>query len=175
MSVYLREIQIKKETEKNHQQNYPFNIPSIQSLDKLAIDSPVTFFAGENGSGKSTLMEVIAFQCGFNPAGGSRDHSYDLDQATSVLGESIRLSWSFKVTNGFFMRAESFYHFASHLDAVNSTYDKYGGKSLHIQSHGESFISLFNNFREKGIYLLDEPEAALSPQRQLSLCGSCSS
>ncbi len=151
---------------------YPFSLPLIQRLDQLHFDHPVTFFVGENGSGKSTLLEGIAYQCGFHTAGGSRNNSYEVDQAESALGDYLRLSWLPKLTNGFFLRAESFYQFASHIDDVDSI-KNYGGKSLHHQSHGESFLTLFTqkftNAHEKSIYLLDEPEAALSPARQLSL------
>jgi predicted ATPase len=106
--------------------------------------------------------------------GGGRNNAHEVDSASSALGEFIRLSWLPKVTQGFFLRAESFYHFASHLDQLAKEdptfrYQGYGGKSLHQQSHGESFLSLFlNRFGGKGLYLLDEPEAALSPARQLA-------
>lgn len=147
---------------------YPFSIPYIQNLYQLDIKSNVTFFVGENGSGKSTLLEAIADKCDFNTAGGGRNNKYDVHASESALGDYISLSWMPKVMKGFFLRAESFYHFASHIDAVDAL-DAYGGRSLHEQSHGESFLSLFlNRFKGKSIYLLDEPEAALSPQRQLS-------
>ncbi len=113
-------------------------------------------------------MEAVADKCGFHTAGGGRNNTYDVEASESALGDYIRLSWLPKVTSGFFLRAESFYNFASHIDAVGAA-DSYGGQSLHNQSHGESFLSLFlNRFHKKAIYLLDEPEAALSPQRQLS-------
>ena len=153
---------------------YPFSIPAIRELESLHFDSPVTFFVGENGSGKSTLLEAIAYQCGFNTASGGRSDVYEADASDAPLGNYIRLSWMPKVTQGFFLRAESFYHFASYLDRLASEvpsfrYQAYGGRSLHEQSHGESFLSLFlNRFGGKGIYLLDEPEAALSPARQLA-------
>ncbi|WP_028608704.1 AAA family ATPase [Paenibacillus harenae] len=147
---------------------YPFSIPSIKNLQQLDLKNKVTFFVGENGSGKSTLLEAIAEKCEFNTAGGGRNNYYDVHASESALGEYIRLSWLPKVAKGFFLRAESFYNFASHIDDVGA-YDAYGGRSLHQQSHGESFLSLFSNrFKGKAIYLLDEPEAALSPQRQLS-------
>jgi predicted ATPase len=154
--------------------NVPFTVPAIRGMDTLDFDSAVTFFVGENGSGKSTLLEAIAYQCGFNTAGGGRNNAHDVNSSQAALGEYVRLSWLPKVTQGFFLRAESFYHFASHLDQVAKddptfNYQGYGGKSLHHQSHGESFLSLFlNRFGGKGIYLLDEPEAALSPARQLA-------
>ncbi|MEK4229654.1 AAA family ATPase [Solibacillus sp. FSL H8-0538] len=153
-------------------QRYPFNISFLEDFNELDIPNNVTFFVGENGSGKSTLLEAIADLCDFNTAGGSRNHLYDVHEAGSHLSDYIRLSWEQKVARGFFLRAETFYQFASHIDQLEDgrKYDAYGGKSLHHQSHGESFLSLFRHaFGEKSIYLLDEPEAALSPTRQLSL------
>jgi predicted ATPase len=121
----------------------------------------------ENGSGKSTLLEALAECCGFNPEGGNRDHHREVFADRSALAQALRLSWQPRVTDGFFMRAESFYNFATYIERV-SDLRAYGGKSLHEQSHGESFLSLFANRFEQGLYILDEPEAALSPQRQLS-------
>lgn len=150
--------------------HYPFSIPAIKSFYQIEFRSNVTFFVGENGSGKSTLLEAIAHQCSFNTAGGGRNNVYDVLASESVLADYIKLSWMPKITNGFFLRAESFYHFASHIDDVDDTgFRSYGGCSLHKQSHGESFLALFmNRFKGKAIYLLDEPEAALSPSRQLA-------
>ncbi|WP_433958159.1 AAA family ATPase [Cytobacillus horneckiae] len=152
------------------QQDYPFSIPAIRTMDEIEISANVTFFVGENGSGKSTLLEAIADKCEFNTAGGGRNNTYEVHASDSALGDYIRLSWMPKVTNGFFLRAESFYQFSSHLDEVDTTgFRDYGGKSLHHQSHGESFLSLFlHRFKGQAIYLLDEPEAALSPARQLA-------
>ncbi|OPA81228.1 AAA family ATPase [Paenibacillus selenitireducens] len=152
---------------------YPFNIPSIVHLDRLAFTRNVTFFVGENGSGKSTLLEAIAYQCGFNTAGGSQNNTYELADSGALLGDYIRLSWMPKIRQGFFLRAESFYQFAAHIDELakedRRAYASYGGKSLLAQSHGESFFSLFQHrFGQRGIYLLDEPEAALSPAKQLA-------
>lgn len=148
--------------------DYPFSIPIIKNFEELNLKSNVTFFVGENGSGKSTLLEAIADKCGFHTAGGSRNNQYEVHASESPLTKYIRLAWLPKVTNGFFLRAETFYHFASHIDAVEASY-AYGGRSLHEQSHGESFLSLFlHRFHGKAIYLLDEPEAALSPSRQLT-------
>ncbi|HTM05512.1 MAG TPA: AAA family ATPase [Vicinamibacterales bacterium] len=146
---------------------HPFNIRAFAQGIDLGIRSPVTFFVGENGSGKSTLLEAIAECCGFNPEGGNRDHHRATFADRSRLAQALRLSWRPKVTQGFFLRAESFYNFASYIETV-SDMSAYGGTSLHAQSHGESFMSLFTNRFERGIYILDEPEAALSPQRQLS-------
>ncbi|HXV64990.1 MAG TPA: AAA family ATPase [Vicinamibacteria bacterium] len=146
---------------------FPFNIRAFSHGIDLTFRSNVTFFVGENGSGKSTLLEALAECCGFNPEGGNRDHHRATFADRSPLAQALRLSWQPKVTEGFFMRAECFYNFATYIDEV-SNLRAYGGKSLHQQSHGESFLSLFVNRFEQGIYILDEPEAALSPQRQLS-------
>ncbi|MCF6095359.1 AAA family ATPase [Microaerobacter geothermalis] len=169
MPVYLRSLRLLKENMKQGEAaEYPFHIDSIQSLEELTFESSVTFFVGENGSGKSTLLEAIAYQCGFHTAGGSRNNFYNVYASESILGPYIRLSWLPKITRGFFLRAETFYNFSSHIDDIGAR-GAYGNKSLHAQSHGESFWSLFKNrFTKKGIYLLDEPEAALSPTRQLS-------
>lgn len=170
--IYLRTIKLLREQFQSADR-YPFCLPSLQSLEEIELEASVTFFVGENGSGKSTLLEAIAYQCGFHTAGGSRHNYYEVDRSESSLGDYIRLSWMPKQTNGFFLRAESFYQFASHIDemvrAGATSYGHYGGRSLHEQSHGESFLSLFvNRFTGKGIYLLDEPEAALSPMRQIA-------
>jgi predicted ATPase len=146
---------------------FPFNIPAFRNGINLDLPSPVTFFVGENGSGKSTLLEALAEVSGFNPEGGSRDHYREGMAQRSELAPALKLSWLPKMTEGFFMRAESFYNFASYIDDV-SDLARYGGKSLHRQSHGESFLALFQNRFQRGLYILDEPEAALSPQRQLT-------
>jgi predicted ATPase len=146
---------------------HPFNVRAFSKGINLQFRSNVTFLVGENGSGKSTLIEAIAECCGFNPEGGNRDHHFATFGDRSALASALRLAWLPKVTEGFFLRAESFYNFATYIEQV-STLLPYGGKSLHQQSHGESFLALFVNRFEQGIYLLDEPEAALSPQRQLS-------
>ncbi|MFD0676667.1 MULTISPECIES: AAA family ATPase [unclassified Paenibacillus] len=157
---------------------YPFTVPALAQTKGLPFGGPVTFFVGENGSGKSTMLEAIAWQCGFHTAGGSANQTYELDGTEADFGPYIRLTWNRKVTSGFFLRAESFFNFANYLDQMvreqpqyrHEFYAPYGGKSLHEQSHGESFLSLFRNrFGRRAIYLLDEPEAALSPARQLSL------
>lgn len=167
--VYLRTIKLLRENFPNTKE-YPFHLPSLRKLEAIELDSSVTFFVGENGSGKSTLLEAVAYQCGFHTAGGSRNNFYEVHRSEASLGDYIRLSWLPKITNGFFLRAESFYQFASHIDQTGSeSYKNYGGRSLHEQSHGESFFALFaNRFNGRGIYLLDEPEAALSPKRQIA-------
>src|SRR5213083_1289053 len=146
---------------------YPFNLRAFSQGIDLAFRITVTFFVGENGSGKSTLLEALAECCGFNAEGGNRDHHRATFADRSPLAQALRLSWRPKVTEGFFMRAESFYNFATYIEQV-SDLRAYGGRSLHEQSHGESFLALFANRFEQGIYILDEPEAALSAQRQLS-------
>jgi len=169
--MYLKSCKVLQDTIPN-KQAYPFNIPSLQDLHELEFPTNVTFFVGENGSGKSTLLEAIADRCDFNTAGGGRQNLYEVHKAESSLGEYIRLSWLPKISNGFFLRSETFYQFARHIDLIEDPrrYNAFGGKSLHHQSHGESFLALFmNRFKGKAIYLLDEPEAALSPTRQLSL------
>ncbi|MGE7809096.1 AAA family ATPase [Lysinibacillus capsici] len=169
--MYLKSCKVLQDTIPD-KQAYPFNIPSLQDLHELEFPTNVTFFVGENGSGKSTLLEAIADRCDFNTAGGGRQNLYEVHKAESSLGEYIRLSWLPKISNGFFLRSETFYQFASHIDLIEDPrrYNAFGGKSLHHQSHGESFLALFmNRFKGKAIYLLDEPEAALSPTRQLSL------
>lgn len=171
--MFLKKVTVVKEKIKSNQ-GYPFSIPAIRSLSELDLKRNVTFFVGENGSGKSTLLEAMAVKAGFHPAGGGRNNVYEVYASQADLSDYIRLSWFPKITNGFFLRAESFYQFASHIDEIAKEdpriYQGYGGQSLHHQSHGESFLSVFTNrFNEKAIYFLDEPEAALSPARQLAL------
>jgi predicted ATPase len=152
---------------------YPFNIATFANGIHVKLTSNVTFLVGENGSGKSTLLEAIANKVGFNLSGGNKNHQYEFHNTESQLARYLRLSWTTKQYQGFFMRAESFFNFATFIDKVadedgDGIYDTYGGKSLHNQSHGEAFLSLFYNKFDEGIYLLDEPEAALSPQRLLA-------
>ncbi|MEC0209162.1 AAA family ATPase [Paenibacillus ehimensis] len=165
--MFLKSLTILKEKVPNHRE-YPFSLPFVKNNHVINFFANITFFVGENGSGKSTLLEAIAYQCGFNTAGGGRNNNYYTEASEAALGNYVRLSWLPKITNGFFMRSESFYQFATHVDEICAQ-DSYGGRSLHRQSHGESFLSLFKyRFGHRGIYLLDEPEAALSPARQLS-------
>lgn len=150
---------------------YPFTIPLFAKGIHHDFQSDVTFFVGENGSGKSTLLEAIAEKCDFHVAGGGRNQRYSHHRSESSLAQALRLSWFPKITEGFFMRAESFYNFATYVDEIAkddpSILHGYGGTSLHQQSHGESFLSLFTHRFRRGLFILDEPEAALSPQRQL--------
>jgi predicted ATPase len=147
---------------------HPFTLPWLPPEFCLSFTTPVTFLVGENGSGKSTLLEALAWALGFNAQGGNRDNSYAEGADGHTLGRALHLYWRQKVTSGFFLRAETFFNFATYLEQVNSTFFRYGGTSFHRQSHGESFLALFEHRFEDGVYLLDEPEAALSPQRQLA-------
>ncbi len=156
---------------------YPFNLPVVQHLDKIELHENVTFFIGENGTGKSTLLEALAVQYGFNAEGGSKNFNFSTKETHSLLSDFIRIAKGIKIPkDGFFLRAESYYNVASNIDSLDDEpcigtkiKNYYGGKSLHEQSHGESFFSLFlHRFFGNGVYILDEPEAALSPQRQLA-------
>jgi len=150
---------------------YPFSIPSIRHLHRLEFHPAVTFFIGENGSGKSTLLEAIAVKAGFSAEGGDRQLQFGTHDTHSLLHDCLKLERSFGApTDGFFLRAESFYNVASQLEKLGSTFHAYGGKSLHQQSYGESFLAVMKErLQGGGVYLFDEPEAALSPQRQLSV------
>jgi predicted ATPase len=150
---------------------HPFTIPILESGLELRFTTPVTFVVGENGTGKSTLLEALAWSAGFSGQGGSRDHKFGESDDGHALGRALRLEWRRKVSDGFFLRAETFFNFATYLEQSGSTFQRYGARSLHEQSHGESFLALFNNRFEDGLYILDEPEAALSPQRQLAFLG----
>lgn len=147
---------------------HPFTIPLVSQGLRLTFKTPVTFLVGENGSGKSTLLEALAWALGFNAQGGNRDNSYAEAADGHYLGRALRLAWRQRVSDGFFLRAETFFNFATYLEEVGSNFVAYGGKPLHQQSHGEAFLALFENRIEDGVYLLDEPEAALSPSRQLT-------
>jgi predicted ATPase len=154
---------------------FPFTIPAFQrGRLELNFERPITVIVGENGTGKSTLLEGIADLCGFNLSGGNRNHLYSRDLTQPTIGHALRGAWLPKVSRGFFMRAESFFNFGRYVDEMHKedpsagALDPYGGRSLHEQSHGESFLALFTNkFHGQAIYILDEPEAALSPKRQL--------
>lgn len=150
---------------------YPFSIPSIRHLHRLEFHPAVTFFIGENGSGKSTLLEAIAVKAGFSAEGGDRQLQFSTHDTHSPLYDCLKLERAFgRPADGFFLRAESFYNVASKLENLGSSFQSYGGKSLHQQSHGESFLAVLKErLQGGGVYLFDEPEAALSPQRQLSV------
>jgi predicted ATPase len=150
---------------------HPFNLPILSHGLNHSFETPVTFFVGENGSGKSTIMEALAWGAGFASQGGDRPHRYAEGGDGHLLGRALKLAWRQKSVGGFFMRAETFFNFAEYLESVGSTFMAYGGQPLNKQSHGEAFLSVFRNRFEDGLYLLDEPEAALSPQRQLAFLG----
>ena len=151
--------------------SYPFTVPVISSLRELTFRSRICFFAGENGTGKSTLLEAIAVHYGFGREGGTRSFANDTTQSNhsvDPLVKTLRLSFDNRTGAGFFLRAESFFNAASYLDEVGMN-EFYGGQSLHTRSHGETFFTVLDlKFRRNGLFLLDEPEAALSPQRQLA-------
>lgn len=151
--------------------SYPFTIPAIRDFVQMDFHRDVTFFVGENGSGKSTMLEALAVALGFGKDGGTRNVriAHDSDRV-SGLHEHLRLSKSYKKPNdSYFLRAESFFNVATYMDEMPEYLESYGGKSLHAQSHGEAFMAtMINKLRGKGLYLLDEPEAALSPSRQLA-------
>jgi len=155
---------------------YPFSLPVLRHLDEIELHPNITFFVGENGSGKSTLIEAIAVAWGFNPEGGSRNFHFSTRSSHFALHKYLCLVKGVKrPKNDFFLRAESFYNVASEIDKLDAEpsfgppiINSYGGRSMHHQSHGESFLTLMmKRFGPQGFYVLDEPEAALSPQRQL--------
>lgn len=147
---------------------YPFAVPAVKTTGTLAFHPRVTFLVGENGSGKSTLIEALAIAWGFNAEGGSRDHRYTTRASHSDLHRFVRpVRSSERARDGYFLRAESFFTTASYLEGTGTF--RAGQTGLHQQSHGESFFNLFENrLQGDGLYILDEPEAALSPSRQLS-------
>lgn len=149
--------------------HFPFNIPAVRELQQIEFHADVTFFVGENGSGKSTVLEAIALALGFGVEGGSMNvQLLDTLGERSALARHIRMSRSVRrAKDSYFLRAESFFNVATYMDReIGSSYD---GKPLHARSHGEAFMSvLLDKFKGNGLYLLDEPEAALSPTRQLA-------
>jgi predicted ATPase len=154
---------------------YPFNIKIVKNFKELNFISPVTFFVGENGIGKSTFIEAIAVSLGLPSEGGTQNFRYQTKDTVSNLSDYLEVSTYNKAKTKFFLRAESFYNFSTEVQRLveengfHNLYNIYGG-NLHECSHGEAFLKLVQNkFTDHGLYILDEPEAALSPQRQLSL------
>jgi predicted ATPase len=149
---------------------FPFCLPAIRDLNMLEFEAPVTFLAGDNGSGKSTLIEAIAIALGFNVEGGTRNFNFATRPSESQLHEYLQVVRNVGASrSGFFLRAESFFNVATAVDGLG-VQSSYGGRSLHEQSHGESFLALANHrFEDEGLYLLDEPEAALSVRGELAL------
>ena len=167
---------------------HPFCVPAIKHLHQLDFDPRVTFFVGENGTGKSTLIEAIALKLGFSAMGGTRNMSFNTRTIEydpyagkivpeELLRRCLRVARFGKPSDGFFLRAESFHEVVTHIDdldaipaAAPKIVDSYGGIPLHQLSHGESFFQLMDKrFGGDGLYIFDEPEAALSPQRQFAM------
>ncbi|MBM7714404.1 putative ATPase [Bacillus thermophilus] len=174
---YVKRIALKQE-QLPSMSKYPFSLPAVKNLQELHFHPQVTYFVGDNGMGKSTLLEAIAISVGFNPEGGTFNFNFSTYHSHSELEQHLRVIRGVqKPKDGFFLRAETFYNVATHIEELDQEpgtgsriIDQYGGTSLHEQSHGESFFAAFTNrFRGNGLYILDEPEAALSPLRQLSM------
>lgn len=174
---YISGIRLKTPVD---EESYLKSLPAVRHLSQveaLTFTSPVTFLVGENGTGKSTLLEAIAVASGFNAEGGTRNFNFSTSSTHSALHRHLTLVKNAFPKDGFFLRAESFYNAASYIDTLDEIPARrppvsasYGGKSLHQQSHGESFLALVaNRFGGDGLYLLDEPEAALSPTRLMTL------
>lgn len=174
--LYLKSVDIyKDEIPRN---NYIHNLSVIKNFKKIEFKKPVTIFVGENGLGKSTLIEGVATKLGFNEEGGSRHFNFKTRQTESDLNKYIKIiKGPYRAKDGYFLRSESLYNVASNIDDLDEVKCDappislaYGGKSLHNQSHGESFLSIFfKRFMGNGLYILDEPEAAFSPVSQMSL------
>jgi len=175
---YLAEVRLARDRVPSFER-YPFSLPAVRALRRLELHPSVTFFVGENGSGKSTVLEAIAVACGFNPEGGAlRELDFSTHASHSELNEYVELDPP-SVDYGFFLRAESYFNVATEIERLDSqgwaaalpkkAIDYFGGRSLHEQSHGESFLALFQHKLHGGmLVLLDEPEAALSPLRQMT-------
>lgn len=173
---YINEVRLEKEIAPC---SYLNGLPVIKYLKKnsISFEKPVTIFVGENGTGKSTLLEAIAVAYGFNAEGGTKNFTFSTNPTHSELFEHLAVSRRAHAKDGFFLRAESVYNVATNIDQMDDEpsfgppiIDSYGGISLHEQSHGESFLAIVRNrFSGNGLYILDEPEAALSPMRIMSL------
>jgi predicted ATPase len=174
---YIRGISLKRDHISSYD-HFPLNLPVIRNFQELRFHPNVTYIIGENGMGKSTLLEGIAIALGFNPEGGTLNFNFSSYDSHSNLDEYIRLMRGVnRAKDHFFFRAESFYNVATNIEDLDmepgssrKIIESYGGKSLHEQSHGESFFAAFiERFQGNGLYILDEPEAALSPLRQMSM------
>lgn len=174
-ALYLKRVALRRERES--EESYVWSLPVVKNWKELVFQSPVTFFCGENGSGKSTLLEALAVHCGFNAEGGGKNFQFSTNETHAPLYRALEVAKGRKPRDGYFLRAESFYNVATEIERLDRgviigrpVIESYGGVSLHRQSHGESFLSLLlNRFGGEGLYLLDEPEAALSPARQMTM------
>jgi predicted ATPase len=174
--IYLQAVELKRDRVPSFGE-YPFDLPVVRELRRIEFTAPVTIFVGENGVGKSTLLEALAIAIGFNAEGGGRNFAFGTRPSHSDLHLYLRLVRPhLRPRDGYFLRAESFFNVATRIEELDQVpapappiIDSYGGHSLHEQSHGESFLTLLQKrFAGAGLYLLDEPEAALSPTRQLA-------
>lgn len=173
---YIKRVTLKEETEAAGHL-FPLNLPLFQAFHEMEMHPNVTFVVGENGTGKSTFLEAVAISLGFNPEGGTKNFSFSTYDSHSDLHEYLRVArGAYRPKDSFFFRAETYYNVATHIEELDrepgggKIIDSFGGTSLHEQSHGESFFSAFmERFGGKGLYILDEPESALSPLRQISM------
>ncbi|MBD0318850.1 MAG: AAA family ATPase [Gemmatimonadetes bacterium] len=177
---YLRSVRLRR-GEVRSWDEYPFDLPAVRNLDRMELHPDVTFLIGENGSGKSTLLEGIAVRWGFNPEGGPGHLNFETRASHSALSRYLELGRGGRPYDGYFLRAESFFNVATRVEEVDAANhaelpplgrplrEFYGDRPLHEQSHGESFFALLTErFGGGGLYILDEPEAALSPMRQMA-------
>ncbi|HWO75176.1 MAG TPA: AAA family ATPase [Bacillus sp. (in: firmicutes)] len=174
---YIREVYLREDLITSYK-HYPFNLPVIRHFQHILFHPNVTYIIGENGMGKSTLLEAIAIALGFNPEGGSLNFRFSNFDSHSNLFQYLRTVRGVnKAKDGFFLRAETFYNVATNIEELDREpgggrriIDSFGSKSLHELSHGEAFFAAFiERFQGNGLYILDEPEAALSPLRQISM------
>jgi predicted ATPase len=170
MTQYLKQIALQPSP--SSEQTYPFNIPGLKPGLHIEINRPILVIAGENGVGKSTLVSAIAQRSGFNASGGNQHHYFG-DDETNPLSELLTLSWQQKTRRGFYLRADRLADFQRYLNDISSDdpsiFNGYGGSKLSEHSHGESLFALYEHHFHKGLFILDEPETALSFSRQLAL------
>ena len=176
MEAFIRSLALLAQQDGEERSGHPWDLPVIAAVETgLPLHPQVTYLVGENGSGKSTLIEAIAVAAGMNPEGGGRNFNHTTRASHSDLGGALRLARSGRrPRTDYFLRAESLFTAATYLENLppppsGDRFAAYGGRSLHEQSHGESFLAiLLHRFGPDGLYLLDEPEAALSTQNCLT-------